>query len=160
MQNNRLKIVSGGQTGVDRAALETAIEIGLPHGGWCPRGRLAEDGPIDSQFELRETEQAAYRFRTERNILDSDGTLVLHRKPIQGGTALTIQLANKHQRPLCVINLNQRLIPNFVDDWLSCHSIQTLNVAGPRESTDPGIGQATREFLLAMLLPISETSSD
>ena len=154
-----MMIISGGQTGVDRAALEAAIELQLPHGGWCPRGRMAEDGPIAARFHLVETEEVEYRFRTERNILDSDGTLVLHRLPIHGGTALTIQLAKKHRRPICVIDLNQKLLPHYIESWLAEHQMMVLNVAGPRESTDPGIGPLAKAFLLDLFarLPTIET---
>lgn len=153
---NQLKIISGGQTGVDRAALEVAIELNLPHGGWCPRGRRAEDGPIDARFQLQETEQYEYRFRTERNILDSDGTLVLHRQAVHGGTALTIQLARLHHRPLCVIDLKQKRLPGYLEDWLVTHDIRILNVAGPRESTDPGVGRLARETLFSILTPLAD----
>ena len=89
-------IVSGGQTGVDRAALDVAIALGFAHGGWCPAGRLAEDGPIAARYALRETTSAAYDVRTERNVLDSDGTLVLASGEPRGGSALTCRLACGH----------------------------------------------------------------
>ena len=80
------RIVSGGQTGVDRAALDAALELGIAHGGWCPRGRLAEDGPIADRYGLRETASSDYAVRTEQNVVDSDATLILHRGPLTGGT--------------------------------------------------------------------------
>lgn len=83
------RIVSGGQTGVDRAALDVAMQLSIEHGGWCPRGRLAEDGTIPSRYDLRETRSAKYHVRTERNVVDSDATLILYRKSLTGGTLLT-----------------------------------------------------------------------
>src|SRR5688572_12994856 len=87
------RIVSGGQTGVDRGALDAAIALGIEHGGWCPRGRLAEDGQIPRRYQLTETKTSKYRERTERNVLDSDGTLILFRALLSGGTELTRRLA-------------------------------------------------------------------
>ena len=94
-----MKIVSGGQTGVDRGALDAAIELAIPHGGWCPRGRLAEDGPIPEQYGLIETDSPDYPSRTQRNVVESDATLILFRGRIAGGTELTFRLAEEHQRP-------------------------------------------------------------
>ncbi len=85
------KIISGGQTGVDRAALDVAIELELPCGGWCPRGRLAEDGTVPDRYPLQETRSAEYAERTERNVIDSDGTLIIATRPLTGGTALTVE---------------------------------------------------------------------
>lgn len=100
-----MKIVSGGQTGVDRAALDTALELGLPCGGRCPRGRKAEDGPIPARYPLTETSSAEYAQRTEWNVRDSDGTLVLTRGQPTGGTALTIELAERLGKPYLVVDL-------------------------------------------------------
>src|SRR5262245_16076563 len=99
------KIVSGGQTGVDRAALDAAIASCIPHGGWCPRGRLAEDGPIPAQYELSETEQTDYRFRTECNVVDSGGTLLIFQRCLSGGTRLTYQLAQRYERPCFLVDI-------------------------------------------------------
>mgnify|MGYP003793290687 CR=1 FL=1 len=87
------KIVSGGQTGVDRAALDVAMQLGIPVGGWCPRGRRAEDGRIPDSYPLREASSVNYAKRTELNVRDSDGTLILSGGPLTGGTALTESLA-------------------------------------------------------------------
>ena len=103
----RLKVVSGGQTGVDQGALEAAIELGLDHGGWCPRGRLSEAGPIPTRFQLSETDSTEYWVRTERNVIDSDATLILFRRQIRGGTALTERMAIKHGRPCRCVDLNE-----------------------------------------------------
>ena len=101
------RVVSGGQTGVDRAALDAAIAVGLEHGGWCPRGRLAEDGVIPSEYQLRETWSADYPVRTEQNVRDSDGTLILGHGPLQGGTDLTWRMAKRHAKPCFVVDLSQ-----------------------------------------------------
>ncbi len=146
------RIVSGGQTGVDRAALDVAIELGLPHGGWCPLGRRAEDGSIPTHYELQETESAAYHVRTERNVIDADATLVLTRGEPVGGTALTVRMASQHGRPLLVVDLAQQP-PDLaaVRTWLRDSSAGMLNVAGPRESQQPGIGRQAAEFLRSVL---------
>jgi hypothetical protein len=146
-----LKVVSGGQTGVDRGALEAAIEAGIEHGGWCPRGRLAEDGPIPAKFRLRETESPLYHIRTERNVIDSDGTLILHFGPLTGGTLLTRRLARAHSRPLLEIDLQQPSSPWGACSWLRSHRIGVVNVAGPRESSQTGIQDAARAWLGKLL---------
>jgi hypothetical protein len=138
----RLKIVSGGQTGVDRAALDVAISFGLPCGGWVPRGRRAEDGPLDRRYPLRETASSSYQDRTRRNVEDSDGTLILSRGPLSGGTALTAALAQRLRRPLLLIDLAENgpgVDLEAVRAWIRRHRIAVLNVAGPRESSAPGI---------------------
>jgi predicted Rossmann fold nucleotide-binding protein DprA/Smf involved in DNA uptake len=140
------RVVSGGQTGVDRAALDVAMALGLACGGWCPRGRRAEDGPIPSGYPLQETPGAAYPERTAWNVRDSDGTLVLTLGKPRGGTALTIGLARKAGKPLLVVDLNAG-VPGAVEvrAWLVQAGVRTLNVAGPRESEHPGIhAQASR----------------
>ena len=144
-------IVSGGQTGVDRAALDAAQELDLPHGGWCPRGRLAEDGVIPDCYHLTETESADYPVRTERNVLDSDGTLIIYRRRLMGGTDLTRRLAVKHRKPCCLVDLGQDTGTERVRRWLARHRIRVLNVAGPRESTAPGLGPAAVQFLTDLL---------
>ena len=99
------RIISGGQTGVDRAALDAAIELGIPHGGWCPRGRRAENGVIPSRYQLKEIEGIDYSERTRRNIVESDATLILTSGPLQGGTLLTFNLCIKLSRPVRVVQL-------------------------------------------------------
>lgn len=141
------RIVSGGQTGVDRAALDVAIELDLPHGGWCPRGRLAEDGPIAAKYQLVETESPEYRVRTERNVLDSDATLILYRGQLGGGTELTLRLAKRHTKPWMLVDLDRPLDPKEVRKWLEQSNARVLNVAGPRESQAPGIGEQAAEYL-------------
>ncbi len=145
------RIVSGGQTGVDRAALDVAIELGIAHGGWCPRGRLAEDGPIPACYQLTETESPEYPVRTEQNVLDSDATLVVCRGLPTGGTELTLRLATRHGRPVLVVDLAAGPNVGKVRRWLARHARGTLNVAGPRESQSPGIAAQAAEFLRRVL---------
>ncbi len=145
------KLVSGGQTGVDRAALDTALALGIACGGWCPRGRRAEDGPIPDRYPLTESPSPFYPERTERNVRDSDGTLVLTRGRPQGGTALTLRLLQRERRPFVTADLAAPPDPAPVREWIARHGIRTLNVAGPRESESPGIHAAARAFLEHLL---------
>lgn len=147
-------IVSGGQTGADRGGLDAAIQLGMEHGGWCPRGRRAEDGVIPARYHLKETASAAYAVRTEKNVLDSDGTLLVSRGPLTGGSALTARLAVKHRKPMLHIDLAVRrhaAATNDIRTWLRTYSIRVLNVAGPRESSCPGITQDVCALLVAAL---------
>jgi hypothetical protein len=147
-ESNRPKrIVSGGQTGVDRAALDAALALGISHGGWCPGGRLAEDGVIHPRYQLMETETAEYAVRTEKNVVDSDGTLILCRGQTSGGTELTRCLALQHGKPCLVVDLNRPLPAEDVYGWISENRIETLNVAGPRESQNRGISGQASEYL-------------
>ena len=145
------KIVSGGQTGVDRAALDVAIELGLPCGGWCPRGRKAEDGPIHTRYPLEETTSGDYRVRTRLNVEKSDGTLILTQGPVTGGTALTIRLAKERSKPCIVVDLAHQQDPGDVLEWVEENQIRILNVAGPRESKVQGIHERTSKFLEKIL---------
>jgi hypothetical protein len=154
MKRDRLKIISGGQTGVDRAALDFAIRHGFEHGGWCPRGRLAEDGVIPPVYQLRETDSAEYDERTEKNVLDSDATLIVARsRELSGGTAFTKTCAEQHGCPLLVICKPDGVSPGAaaLSKFLKRNKVQTLNVAGPRESQAPGLGKFVRELLEAAL---------
>lgn len=141
------KIVSGGQTGVDRGALDAAIKLGIAHGGWCPRGRLAEDGTIPPRYRLAETDSPEYRVRTQQNVIDSDATLILYRGRLQGGTELTRQLAEKHHKPCLLVDLDHPCRPEEVRQWIAQSAAETLNVAGPRESQQPGISTTASQFL-------------
>ncbi len=141
------RIVSGGQTGVDRGALDAAISLGLEHGGWCPRGRIAEDGPIPTRYQLVETRTSQYRERTEKNVLDSDGSLILFRAVLRGGTELTRRLAIQYRKPHLLVDLAQPLDESVIRQWLIVEGIQVLNVAGPRESSAVGIASDTRRLV-------------
>jgi hypothetical protein len=145
------KLVSGGQTGVDRAALDVTLELGLPCGGWCPQGRRAEDGVIPERYPLRETPWSGYPQRTEWNVRDSDGTLILTNGEPDRGTALTRELAERLKKPHLVIDLDQHPDVSEARTWLLRENIAVLNVAGPRESSCPGIGVQAARFLREML---------
>jgi len=144
-------IVSGGQTGVDRGALDAALELGVEQGGWCPRGRRSEDGKIPASYLLRETDSYEYRDRTERNVIDSGGTLILYRDNLTGGTKFTYRMAREHSRPSFLVDLTERLDVESVRQWLRVEAIRVLNVAGPRESTHPGIMVAARDAVIEIL---------
>ncbi len=139
--------MSGGQTGVDRAALDAALDRALPCGGWCPRGRRAEDGVIPDRYPLQETPSSDYSERTEWNVRDSDATLVLTWGPPTGGTAYTIERAVDLGRPLLVVDLSAAAGPDPVRAWLRGEDVRVLDVAGPRESGCPGIHAQARRFL-------------
>lgn len=149
------KIVSGGQTGVDRAALDVALELGVPCGGWCPKGRLAEDGVIDERYPLRETRSTRYARRTLWNVRDSDATLILAHVPLGGGTAYTERCARDLERPSLVVppDAQDAAALERVRSWLVAHDVEVLNVAGPRESGAPGIHDLAVAFLRALLAP-------
>jgi hypothetical protein len=177
-----MKIISGGQTGVDRAALDAALEFGIPAGGWCPRGRKAEDGPLDAKYPLKETDSDDYSVRTERNVCDSDGTLIITRGRPTGGTAYTIAMARVHNKPCLVVDLDEHhprdqchpresgdlplplgegrgegAVPRILS-WLLANNIITLNIAGPRESNCPGIYTEARKIIADLLKDDSTVS--
>ena len=146
------RIISGGQTGVDRGALDAARTAGIACGGWCPKGRRAEDGRIPDVYPLEETERTDYAERTERNVLCSDATLILSpSNRLAGGTALTKQFAERHNKPVLVVELDEKPNPNPVIQWLRDSSIEILNVAGPRESFRPGIAEQAKIFVSSVL---------
>ena len=136
---------------MDRAALDVALELGIPCGGWCPKGGLAEDGSIDPRYLLNETNSSDYGERTEKNVEDSDGTLVLTWGAPTGGTDFTIQMAERHKKPYLVFDLGETKDPTGVVNWIQAHGIEVLNVAGPRESKNPGIYQKAKKFLVDVL---------
>lgn len=145
------RIVSGGQTGVDRAALDVALELALDCGGWCPRGRRAEDGPLDNRYPLRETTLRRYGQRTDWNVRDSNGTLILFRTGMDGGTRLTRERARSRGRPCKTVDLDRHPGTEPVRRWIRRHRIQVLNVAGPRESSSPGVYGRAKAFLVRLL---------
>jgi hypothetical protein len=155
MKHTLKRIISGGQTGVDQAALDAALELGISIGGYCPKGRVSEAGLIPERFPLTETESEGYAGRTEKNVKESDGTLILDVGRHKGGTRFTLDLCKTHGKPVFLIQLNQtghKTITRFVS-WLQENEISTLNVAGPRESKSPGIYEKTRRFLIQTLSP-------
>jgi hypothetical protein len=148
---------SGGQTGVDRAALDAARELGLPTGGWVPRGRLAEDGAIPASYEgLRETPAADFAERTTRNVRDCDATLIVHRGVLTGGSAFTRDEAIRLGKPWLSLDLD-RLAPGDAVEaarsWLAGVTGTRLNVAGPRASSDPTLYGRARALLATLLGP-------
>jgi hypothetical protein len=146
-----LRIVAGGQTGVDRAALDVALRLRLPCGGWCPRGRRAEDGPLDPRYPLVETPSPDYAQRTEWNVRDADATLILSSGPMRGGTALTARLAREREKPVLALDLDEHPEPRLLGAFVAAHAVRVLNVAGPRESQSPGIYERAARFLEAAL---------
>ena len=137
------KIISGGQTGVDRAALDAAIRMGIPHGGWIPKGRLTEEGPLPETYRLDEMETDSYPDRTEKNVVVSDGTLIISRSPLTGGTEYTRKMILKHGKQMLhidpALHANPLDAASLVSSWIEMHNIEVLNVAGPRAGKDPGI---------------------
>ena len=147
------RIVSGGQTGADRGALDFAIQHGYIHGGWAPHGRLAEDGVIPAKYQLTEIAEGGYRQRTRRNVADSDATLIVNLGELDGGTLATQVFAEKSGKPCLVVQADPGISEGMVDSvlaWLRQHDVKILNVAGPRESKRPGICRLTSEMLTAM----------
>jgi hypothetical protein len=151
------RVVSGAQTGVDRAALDVALELEMPCGGWVPRGRLDETGRISERYpNLRETATEDWDQRTEANVRDSDGTLILSRGPLTGGSAYTERTATRLGRPCLHVDLNEHEEAEAAKEihaWLESREIGVLNVAGPRASKDPGLYEIVRRVLLEALRP-------
>lgn len=152
------KIVSGGQTGADRAALDAAIKHGCTSGGWLPRGRRAEDGPLPERYGLQELSSSDYRQRTRQNVIDSDGTVIVSHGELHGGSLLTRVEAEKAGRPYLHLDLER-----IGDDaavaqlkcWLCDHAIEILNVAGPRASGDPVIYRKVYRLVSSLLAGLS-----
>lgn len=151
METGLLKIVSGGQTGADRAALDAAAELGIPSGGWIPKGRLAEDGRIPLSYDsLAECDSRNYAVRTELNVEDSDATLIVSHGMLTGGSKLTQDLCRKHGKPCLHIDFcvqNESEAAEELSEWLVRTRCSILNVAGPRASGDPHIYGALKRLL-------------
>lgn len=145
------RIITGGQTGVDRAALDTAAAWGYAVGGWCPKGRRAEDGPLDMRYPLLETPTEAYLQRTQWNVRDSDGTLILDGGRPSEGTRATALAAERFERPCLIVTVPGDDSLAAVQEWITRHRIGILNVAGARESEAPGIYDAACRYLNALL---------
>jgi hypothetical protein len=159
-----LQVISGGQTGVDRAALDAAMEQQIPVGGWCPRDRRSEDGSVPVRYPLKETAARSYAVRTEWNVRDSDGTLILVLNEISSGTRLTADAARSHGKPLRIEHLTGSVGPNLLSDenspeeqadsvveWLQRHKIRVLNVAGPRGSSSKEMYPKALAFMTLVL---------
>jgi len=145
------KIVSGGQTGVDRAALDAALAYVVPIGGWCPKGRRAEDGRIPDRYPLEETPTETYEQRTAWNVRDSDGTLIITDGSLEGGTALTMREAERQGRPVLHVRINDPVPVPMIRAWGEEWDVRVLNVAGPRASEVDGIYDKARGVLTSYL---------
>lgn len=140
------RIVSGGQTGADQAGLDWAIAHGIPHGGWCPKGRKTEEGVADERYLLRETPSANYLERTEWNVRDSDATVIFTMtEALSGGSKRTAEFAAKLGKPW--FHFKPRVVPKYLARFLARHEVVALNVAGSRESGAAGIGKMVANAL-------------
>lgn len=144
-----LQIISGGQTGVDRAALDFALQNGVDCDGWCPQGRISEDGPIDIKYPLNETKSSNPEERTKRNVSDSDGVLILVDDKMDLGTVLTIDFAEISGKPLYLVHLrmNRADQEEGISSFIEEYKLEKINIAGPRESNSPGIYDKATAFL-------------
>ena len=145
------KIISGGQTGVDRAALDVALALGMECGGWCPAGREADDGPIPARYPLQESINIDPTVRTGANVRDSDATLMLNRGLLQGGTAYAVEIARHMDRPVMVVDLESPPDLDMIAAWLAQHQVRVLHIGGPREASRPGIYAQARDFVEGLL---------
>jgi hypothetical protein len=155
-----VKVISGGQTGVDQAALRAARDCGLQIGGWCPPGRVCEAGLIPAEFPLQETEadrspgapDVPRSQRTEWNVRDSDGTVVIQAADAAAdpGTSWAIGCAARFDKPLLVCRVDDPEAVKKIQQWLAAFRIETLSIGGPSESTAPGIGERVHAMLLAV----------
>jgi len=161
------RIITGGQTGADRGGLDAAIECGIPHGGWCPKGRKAEDGVIPDKYQLLELGSKDYLKRTEQNVIDSDATLVFTLGRLSGGSLRTVEFAHSHEKPWMHIDVNtwdRGGIVKQIVDWLEGRGDYDhdeyvaqppidciLNVAGSRESKADGIQELVKEIMVGVI---------
>lgn len=145
------KIISGGQSGADQAALDWALAHGVTHGGWCPKGRKSEDGRIDARYLLSETPAANYLQRTEWNVRDSDATVVFTlASELDGGSKRTADIAQRLGKPW--LHMRPPVDPKYLARFLAAHQVEVLNVAGKRESSAPGIAAYVQAMLDAALV--------
>ena len=153
------KIISGGQTGADRAALDVAIDYGIPHGGWIPKGRKTEDGRLSGKYHLKEIQAISYPQRTELNIVDSDGTLIISHGNPTAESIFAQDMARKHRRPCLHIDLDeisQYKAVEITRYWIEVRGIQKLNVTGSKASEDDKIYESTKSLLQSVLYPPPE----
>jgi hypothetical protein len=147
------KVISGGQTGAEQAALDVAIKLGIPHGGWIPRGRQTEDGILPDKYQLKEMPESGYAKQAEKNVMEADGTLILSHGRLVGGAEYTRKMAVKHNRLWLHIDLTKTgafEASQRIANWISSSNILVLNIAGPRASADPKIYKATMDILEAV----------
>jgi len=147
MYHSGLFVRAGGQTGVDRAALDVALTLGISCGGWCPKGRMAEDGRIPDEYPLKETDSENSEERTTLNVKSSDATIVIYWDQFDKGTAFTVSECVINGKPIKEIDLSEPYNISSIRDWLTDHQVIDLNIAGPRESHVPGIYAEARKFL-------------
>jgi hypothetical protein len=143
-------IISGGQTGADRGALDAAIELGIPHGGTCPKGRPAEDGTIPPKYRLKESSSKDTAERTEANVQSADGTLICTFGRLTGASKITAEFGRRHGKPVLHLDLNAEATDyavKCVREWLAEHDVKVLNVAGGRESESAGLHGAVKDLL-------------
>jgi hypothetical protein len=138
LKTNQLTIISGGQCGVDRAALDFALQKGMGCGGWCPKGRKAEDGTIPERYPLKETPSEEYSERTKCNVDDSEGILIIYLDRMDEGTEFTLRYAKEKSKPVFLFRESEWIDIAEFNGWLNVNNIKVLNVVGPRESNAKG----------------------
>jgi hypothetical protein len=146
------QIISGGQTGADRGGLEAAMELGIGHGGWCPKGRIAEDGVIPKRYKVHPTESPRYDVRTKRNVREADATVLFTVGRPEGGDALTLRDAKYAEKPALHLDLSKVTYGAAAKElrkWAAKQKIVVLNVAGSRESVAPGLQHVVHGILMA-----------
>ncbi|MFW2368448.1 MAG: putative molybdenum carrier protein [Desulforhopalus sp.] len=156
------KIISGGQTGVDRAGLDAAIKFSIPHGGAIPRGRRTEDGVLPEYYNLTELSSTSYPARTEKNVVDADATVIFSHGPLSNGSLLTKKKALLYKRPVLHLDLRRIDIDkaaSLLVEFIRSQAVEVLNIAGPRASGDPYIYGATLFVLEVALSAISKNVS-
>ncbi|MAT39085.1 MAG: molybdenum cofactor carrier [Ectothiorhodospiraceae bacterium] len=152
-------ILSGGQTGVDRGAMDAAMQHGVLCSGWCPAGRASEDGPIPPEYPLQQTPTDDVHERTMWNIRDSDGTLILLDGNPDDGTRFAIEQCVDQGKPYYLEHLQQSASPDIVANWMRKFKVEILNVAGPRESNAPGVSEKANAFMRDLLAFLASDSS-